>query len=297
MAASQTSDPSPESRPDQPQDASPRSARRTPGFALAAVLTVAATLAAVAMFPSAGADATSTGAGATNPPPSAPLAAPAVQTQPSSQPSTQLQTQPSSTSQTASTPASPAVTLVPSPNGFLVVKTPINPTFGTKKKAPVTTYTVEVHPSLRSRAAALQSATAKALGDPVRGWTAHGEFRLRQVNDPAKARVRIVLAPADLVNQYCTRIGLPTAGLYSCWDGSRTMLNGMRWKTGAPWFPSLDAYRTYLINHEFGHALGKQHQGCPRPGALSPLMVQQSKSTYGCRANSWPYPKSKSAGA
>lgn len=190
-----------------------------------------------------------------------------------------------------------SVELATSADGFLVVRAPTHRTYGANKLAPVTTYSVEVHKLLRGRAGQLSAGVATALGDPTRGWTAHGEHRLRQVSDPAKARVRIVLAPAGVVNAYCTRVGLPTGGLYSCWDGRRTMLNAMRWRTGAPWFSTIESYRSYLVNHEFGHALGKQHQNCPRPGAISPLMVQQSKSTYGCRANSWPYPKSRSSGA
>ena len=67
-------------------------------------------------------------------------------------------------------------------------------------------------------------------------------------------------------------------------------LNLRRWRTGMRGFPSLDAYRTYLVNHEVGHGLDRQHVRCARRGALAHVMVPQSRSLYGCRANGWPYP-------
>ena len=41
----------------------------------------------------------------------------------------------------------------------------------------------------------------------------------------------------------------------------------------------LDAYRSYAVNHEVGHALGMRHQPCPASGAPAPVMMQQSWST------------------
>lgn len=54
-------------------------------------------------------------------------------------------------------------------------------------------------------------------------------------------------------------------------------------------FESLEQYRTYLINHEFGHAIGHGHSRCSGiDGALAPVMLQQTKGTGNCIPCVWP---------
>lgn len=46
-------------------------------------------------------------------------------------------------------------------------------------------------------------------------------------------------------------------------------------------------YRTYLVLHECGHALGLHHAS-GRPGAPVPIMQQASKGLLGTTKNVWP---------
>jgi hypothetical protein len=82
---------------------------------------------------------------------------------------------------------------------------------------------------------------------------------------------------------------LETNGIYSCRNEQQIVINFFRWINGAFDFGSdMETYRLYLINHEVGHILGWGHVGCPKEGALAPVMMQQSKSTMGCIAYGWP---------
>lgn len=183
---------------------------------------------------------------------------------------------------------SAAVRLTPTDDGFLVVA-------GASEKAgldtaPLVRYTVEVEPTLKHYAASLQRFTVLALLNEKNGWTAKGERRLQQTADPTSANIRVVLATPATVDQRCAVNGLLTRGTLSCWDGRRAMLNLNRWLEGADDFESLSRYRTYLINHEFGHGLGRGHEYCSKPGSPAPVMMQQTKDTAACEPNGLPYP-------
>jgi hypothetical protein len=155
---------------------------------------------------------------------------------------------------------------------------------------PLMTWTVEVEPATGWSLGRVLPVVARALQDPRRGWAAAGERRLRRVDDPLAADVRVVLAAPDTVDRLCAASGVETLGIYSCWDGQRAMLNVTRWEHGATDVASLATYRTYLVNHEVGHAFGGDHVDCPAPGGLAPVMMQQTKTTGACRPNGWPHP-------
>ena len=182
-----------------------------------------------------------------------------------------------------------AVTGVPSGDGYLVAPG-TGPYFG-QEGAPLWLYSVEVDPSLSSELGTLVAATDAALGDAARGWVSQGARSLQRTDDPQSASIRIVLAPPGEVDRQCANAGLDTVGYYSCWDGWHTMLNSDRWFGATPDFTDLNVYRTYLINHEFGHGLGYNHEYCPAAGALAPVMMQQSMGIGQCLANGWPYPQ------
>jgi hypothetical protein len=152
---------------------------------------------------------------------------------------------------------------------------------------PIVTYTVERERVVGVDLLALTAAVEEALHDP-RSWSR--DHTLRRVEDPAAADIRVLLATPSTVDRLCAETGLDTEGRYSCWNGTFAALNARRWRQGAQDFDELTTYRRYLVNHEFGHGLGHGHLECPAPGALAPVMMQQTIGTGGCEANPWPYP-------
>ena len=49
----------------------------------------------------------------------------------------------------------------------------------------------------------------------------------------------------------------------------------------------LRSYITYLILHEFGHALGHGHEQCSKIGDPAPVMMQQTLGTGKCYPDPW----------
>jgi hypothetical protein len=146
------------------------------------------------------------------------------------------------------------------------------------------TYRVEVERGLPLDGADVAEQMHRVLTDP-RGWQPIEGVAFGRTTGPAGFRL-IVASPA-LTDRLC--YPLDTIGELSCRNGDMIILNARRWATGVPWYAGRMAdYRAYLVNHEVGHRLGHGHKGCPAPGAPAPVMVQQSKSLYGCKPNPWP---------
>jgi hypothetical protein len=185
-------------------------------------------------------------------------------------------------------PTPPART---SPEGWAIAggDGPVAGTGGTTVR-----YTVEIADGLESRQelAAFADRVERLLSDPDHGWTSRGARRLQRVEDPSRARIRILLASPSRVDRLCGQVGLNTAGIYSCWNGRFAALNSTRWFSGVSHIADLELYRDYLVNHEVGHGLGYGHVGCPGAGRLAPVMVQQSMASRlgSCRPNGLPYP-------
>lgn len=150
------------------------------------------------------------------------------------------------------------------------------------------TFTVEVEDHLAPYAETFAAEVERMLSDP-RGWTGQGEFALRRV-DGDVADLHVTLASPATVDALCAP--LETNGRFSCWNGERAVINVWRWGHGARAYEEdLDGYRTHLINHEVGHALGRAHVDCPAPGEPAPVMMQQTVGVGDCLANPWPYPE------
>ena len=120
----------------------------------------------------------------------------------------------------------------------------------------------------------------------TRGWVKVTEKEFQLVEGIEKEFEFIFTSP-EKTDELC--YPLETNGIYSCRNEDQIIINFFRWVNGAIDFGSdLETYRLYLINHEVGHILEWGHVGCPKEGALAPVMMQQSKSTMGCEPYGWP---------
>lgn len=175
-------------------------------------------------------------------------------------------------------------------------------------------YSVEIENGVNTDAyggdAAFASLVDATLGDP-RGWTARGDFEFIRVPADDDPDTRIRLTSLHTTAQLC---GADLETETSCHTGitgeSTVVLNESRWVRGAvPFEGDIGNYRQYLVNHEFGHAIGyAEHQACGGQGKLAPIMMQQTLSMNNaqlheqdpeeiypdddvtCEPNPWPYP-------
>ena len=146
------------------------------------------------------------------------------------------------------------------------------------------TYRLEIEAGLPLDGPAIATEVQRTLTDR-RGWEPIEHVAFARTTGPAS--FELILASPTLVDRLC--YPLDTVGELSCRNGNKVILNAKRWATAVPWYDgNVAAYRQYLVNHEVGHRLGHGHKTCPAPGAPAPVMVQQSKSLYGCTANPWP---------
>lgn len=146
-----------------------------------------------------------------------------------------------------------------------------------------TSYNVEVESELSFDPATAAAQIETILDDP-RGWRTVTGRELHRV--PDQGELRVLLATPGTTDRLCAP--LKTNGRVSCRNGDLIVLNARRWAFGIDDYDDVDQYRTYLVNHEFGHALGYGHAECPGQGMPAPVMQQQTYGLNGCRANVWP---------
>jgi hypothetical protein len=187
----------------------------------------------------------------------------------------------------ASFPAAPdsAITYPVSGSQRYKIATTSSPPAGTTGK--LLSYQVAVETDIvgvDTNAFAAQVSTI--LSDP-RGWTGPGGgWRLRQVASGSQYDFTIYLATPATRDKLCRSA---FDQYTSCRNGNSVVLNVARWVRGVPNYgASLDVYRMYLVNHETGHRLGRDHELCPGPGRPAPVMQQQTLGLHGCVAYAWP---------
>lgn len=143
-------------------------------------------------------------------------------------------------------------------------------------------YTVEVEDGIDPAQYGGDEAFAKmaeqTLNNP-KSWSGTGQVRVQRVDDQhadPDFKLSLTTPGTDHRKEYCDyQIKYET----SCYRSSadRVIINLARWVRGAKAFSGdMFTYRQYAINHEVGHAFGNGHVGCPNPGALAPVMMQQT---------------------
>ncbi|WP_238145508.1 DUF3152 domain-containing protein [Antricoccus suffuscus] len=181
---------------------------------------------------------------------------------------------------------SPTGTFTPAGNGALNILPGSSAVLGTG--GPVKTFVIEYEGGTNLDPAEFASYVEDTFADP-RSWGAGGQMRFQRVDGSAPFDFRVALISPNHVESLCPGYG--TEGYTSCRFGDRAVINLARWSVGVPFYDGhLDEYRQYVINHEVGHYLGHGHEGCPGPGALAPVMLQQTLKMDGCVVNPWPYP-------
>ncbi|WP_143813939.1 DUF3152 domain-containing protein [Luteococcus japonicus] len=153
-----------------------------------------------------------------------------------------------------------------------------------KKTVAVHRYAVKVEDGTKLKANDVARQVSGVLNDP-RGWTGHQGHSFQLVKDASTAEFTIFLASPGRTQKMCP---LDVKMTWSCRSGNNVLLNTDRWLYMTPTYTDLTAYRAYMVNHEVGHFIGKDHVGCPAKGRNAPVMMQQSKRIDGCKTNPWP---------
>ncbi|MFE2379603.1 DUF3152 domain-containing protein [Streptomyces sp. NPDC059398] len=158
-------------------------------------------------------------------------------------------------------------------------------------------YRVDIEKGMGLDGTLFADAVQKTLNDK-RSWAHNGVKTFERVSSGHPDFV-ITLASPVTTADWCAKSGLDTLEENVSCDSAatdRVMINAYRWAQGSPTYgdSKIYPYRQMLINHEVGHRLGHNHVSCRTPGALAPVMQQQTKSLdidgIKCRANPWVYP-------
>lgn len=158
-------------------------------------------------------------------------------------------------------------------------------------------YRIDVEKGLDLDRGLFARAVQETLNDE-RSWAHGGAMTFERISSGEPEFV-ITLASPGTTATWCAKSGLDTTvDNVSCDSASteRVMINAYRWAQGAETYGpgAMVAYRQMLINHEVGHRLGHNHVTCQTPGALAPVMQQQTKSLdiggIECKPNPWVHP-------
>ena len=169
---------------------------------------------------------------------------------------------------------------IPTPASYKPWPKPVSPSIGKTY-----TYKVETRGTgIMADLAEFKTLAAQTLADS-RGWVRAGAT-FREITSGTPAFTLVLASPA-----YIGSLSGCSAEL-SCRYGKLILINDVRWRNATdPWNTAggtIRDYRHMVVNHEVGHFLGHSHENCPTPGALAPVMCQQSVNLQGCTFNPWP---------
>jgi hypothetical protein len=120
----------------------------------------------------------------------------------------------------------------------------------------------------------------------------HKYYAIKKVDDPNMANVLIHLKPRSWMAEHYNKPPQYYPSGKRIWFSVTTIvpngrpdiyLDQYNWTEGVSESGlSPDLYRTYLVNHEFGHALGFAHQSCNKDNVINNTCPVMYQSTRGC---------------
>lgn len=148
----------------------------------------------------------------------------------------------------------------------------------------VVTYSISTRGATSSNLAEFSAQVNQTLSDS-RGWAQLG-VTFREVS--SGGNFNLILSEAAQMPTFSSGCSVE----WSCRVGSSVIINDARWAGAtSAWNAAggdMRNYRHMVVNHEVGHWLGHGHLNCSAPGALAPVMQQQSIDLQGCAFNPWP---------
>jgi hypothetical protein len=133
--------------------------------------------------------------------------------------------------------------------------------------------------------------TRQVLNDP-RGWLKYGYKFVEQTEPTTDKVLHIIFKSYDTILKIA-----PSHSKFSYYRPAfhDIHINMKNWNGGSASSLPLDDYRSYVINHEVGHALGLDHAKCPKAGGPGSVMQQMTRGPAfisPCIENAWPLEKS-----
>lgn len=103
-----------------------------------------------------------------------------------------------------------------------------------------------------------------------------------------KPNILVYKTPGNIINKLYPQEHLQNLSLTDTTNDPIIIhLRKENWDEGRGGYTNVWMYRTYLVLHEFGHAIGYGHAKCLKKGDPAPVMMQQTKGTYPCYPDPW----------